>query len=267
MQPPKLDEEGTADDAHALRHRHLYRQVALQAAATFAVLSLAWPYFGIRSIPLPWPWVALAIGAIALSLSVFVRSPWWWQLIQAAFAPMAWLVSTQGIAPGWFLGAFAMLLLVYRGAVSGQIPLYFSNRATIRTLIELIPTAANTRFIDLGAGIGSALLPLATARTNAHFTGLENAPATWLIGWVRSLRKPNCKVRLADFWQENLSNYDVVYAFLSPSPMAELWKKVLHEMRPGSLFISNTFAIPEVSASRVIQIDDARQTLLYCYQR
>jgi hypothetical protein len=49
------------------------RQLALQLAATLAVLSLAWPYYGLRNEPLPWPQTALAIGATALLFASLTR--------------------------------------------------------------------------------------------------------------------------------------------------------------------------------------------------
>ena len=67
-------------------------------------------------------------------------------------------------------------------------------------------------------------------------------------------------------WRADLAGYDVVYAFLSPAPMPALGEKAKREMRPGSLLVSNSFAVPEVSPERVIELDDARQTLLYCYR-
>jgi hypothetical protein len=48
--------------------------------------------------------------------------------------------------------------------------------------------------------------------------------------------------------------------------MPALWNKIQREMRPGSLFISNSFAVPGVEANRVIELADARQTRLYCYR-
>jgi hypothetical protein len=32
-----------------------------------------------------------------------------------------------------------------------------------------------------------------------------------------------------------------VYAFLSPVPMAEVWRKASTELRPGALLVSNSF--------------------------
>jgi hypothetical protein len=137
------------------------RQLALQLAATLAVLSLAWPYYGIRNEDLPWPQTAFAIGGVAVLFATLSRQPWWWRLMHAFFAPLAWSVSRLAIDPGWFLLSFCLLLLVYRGALTGQVPLYFSNRRTAAAIAELTADLREMRFLDLGAGIGSVLIPLA----------------------------------------------------------------------------------------------------------
>jgi len=267
LPPPQAELKTDSEPEHGSASRPHLRQLALQSAAAFAVLSLAWPYFGIQNLVFPWPWIAVAIAGVALLFSILTRNPWWWSFIHAIFAPMAWWISTRGIAPGWFLLAFFSLLLVYRGALGGQIPLYFSNQATTGALAELISKLPGVRFVDLGAGIGSVVCPLARTRQDAIFVGLENAPATWLIAWARALGIRNCDVRMADFWRENLAQYKVVYAFLSPSPMPDLWAKIQREMLPGSLFISNSFAVPDVSPTRIVEVNDRRGTKLYCYQR
>lgn len=254
------------DQTDSPRSRQPMRQLTLQFAAAFVVLSLAWPYFGIRNEILPWPATALAIGGVALLIASLTRQPWWWRLIHALFAPLAWGVATLGIAPGWFLLTFVLLLLVYRGAVTGQIPLFLSNRASAAALTKLMPERPGLRFIDLGAGIGSVVRPLAKARPEARLTGVENAPATWLVGYLRTAGLANCDWRWGDIWRVDLAPYDVVYAFLSPAPMAELWAKAQREMAPGSLLVSNSFPVPQIEPESVIEIDDVRQTQLYCYR-
>ena len=246
--------------------RPYFRQLAVQCAAAFVVLSLAWPYFIIRNEPLPWPATAFAIGTGALLIASLTRQPWWWRLIHALFAPLAAGVAALAIDPGWFLLAFVSMLLVYRGAITGQIPLFLSNAATATALAELAPKGAGLRFIDLGAGLGSVTRPLAKARPELHVDGVENAPATWLIGYLRTRGLANCSWRWGDLWRTDLAHYDVAYAFLSPAPMAALWAKVQREMRPGGLFVSNSFPVPGCDADTIIAVDDARQTRLYCYR-
>lgn len=245
------------------------RQLALQCAATFTVLSLSWPIFLIRDEALPWPGIALAIGGIALLGASITSQLWWWRLIHALFAPLIWAASTFAIDPGWFLLAFILMLFIYRGALSGQIPLYLSNADSASALAEIASSYPGARIIDLGAGIGSVLRFLSKTRPDAKLTGIENAPFVWLIGYLRTrfLANSNCCWIWGDFWSTNLGEFDVVYAFLSPAPMPSLWKKIELEMCPGSLFISNSFAVPEIEPSRIIEISDARKTRLYCYER
>jgi SAM-dependent methyltransferase len=264
--PPPIADE--IESAPPLMHSHR-RQLAIQFAAVIAVLSLAWPYYGVRNEVLPWPESAFAIGMVALLIAAATRQPWWWRAIHAVFAPLAWAVAQTAVDPGWFLLLFGLLLLVYRGAIDGQVPLYLSNietAAALAALLEKCVERSDFRFLDLGAGVGSVLRPLTKARPKGHFTGVENAPATWLIGRLRTAGLKNCAWRWGDLWQTDLSGYDVVYAFLSPIPMPALWRKAQAEMRPGSLFVSNSFVVPGVAAHRIVEVGDARQTLLYCYK-
>jgi hypothetical protein len=63
-------------------------------------------------------------------------------------------------------------------------------------------------------------------------------------------------------WQ----HYDLVYAFLSPVPMAAVWRKARAELRPGSLLVSNSFPLPEREPDALIEVGDRRRTVLYVYR-
>ena len=252
--------------AAALPKHSPLRQLAIQGAAVIVVLSLAWPYFGVLGQAMPWRETALIIGGVALLLATLTRQPLWWRVMHAAFVPLAWLVTQWQIDPGWFLLAFIILLLVFRGAVSGQVPLYLSNQATVTALDALLNEQAAARFVDLGAGVGSTVVPLARRRPSGHFTGIENAPLTWIAGWLRSRGQRNLDWRWGNLWACPLGDYDVVYAFLSPAPMPELWEKARREMRPGTLLVSNSFPIPGVTPAQVIEVDCQPPRPLYCYR-
>ncbi len=240
------------------------RHFALQAAAAILVLSLAWPYYGLSALPLPWAETCLAIGALAGLFATLTRQAWWWRIIHALFMPLAWAVHGLALDPGWFLAAFAVLLLVYRGAVTEQVPLYLTSEGTLAHLAGLLAERPAGRFVDLGAGIGSTLLPLAAAHSDWRFAGCENAPVTWLIGRLRSLGRGNIDWRWGDLWQARVDDADLVYAFLSPAPMERLADKLRREMRPGSLFVSNSFPVPDWPAERIIEVPGSARRL-YCY--
>jgi hypothetical protein len=255
------------NDSPVFQRRSPYpRQLALQAAAAFIVLSLAWPYCLFRQQPLPWLETSFLIGALAFLLASLTAQYWWWRIIHASFAPAAVLFSGLNVAPEWYLAAFALLYLVYRGALTSRAPLYLSSREAICALAELLAGKPGGKFIDLGAGTGSVACALAGMRKDLQVRGVENSYLPWAIGRLRAIGLKNCRWTLGSLWRVSLAGYDVVYAFLSPAPMSELWLKAKREMRPGALFVSNSFAVPEVEADAEIEVDDARKTRLYCYR-
>jgi hypothetical protein len=242
------------------------RQLAIQGAAAFAVLGVVWPYCLFRQQALPWLESSLSIGALAFLLACLTRQPGWWRLIHAVFAPAVALASGLGIAPEWYLAAFVLMFLVYRGALTSRVPLYLSSREAARALAGLLAGEPAGKVIDLGAGTGSIVCALAAMRQDLEVSGVENSPLPWAIGFLRTAGARNRHWAFGSLWEVPLAEYDVAYAFLSPAPMRRLWRKVKDEMRPGSLFVSNSFSVPDVEASAEIEVEDARGARLYCYR-
>ena len=249
------------------RHDSFYlRQLALQGVAIFLAVSVAWPYCALRQTSLPWPETSLVIGALAFLLASLTRQRWWWRLIHSLFVPAVALLSALNIAPGWYLAAFILTFLIYRGALTNRVPLHLSTRQTSLAVAEILSERTELKIVDLGAGIGSIACSLAKRRPDFQITGIENSIFPWMIGRLRSARLRNCRWLLGSFWDIPLTDYDVAYAYLSPAPMPSLWLKVTQEMRPGALLISNSFEVPDVEPTTVITLDDRRKTQLYCYR-
>jgi len=141
------------------------------------------------------------------------------------------------------------------------------QRAVGGRLLELLPAqTAPQRWVDLGSGTGSLLRPLARLRPDCRCEGIEAAPAPYLLSCLLSRRQPNIALARGDFWKLPWADYDLVYAFLSPVPMAEVWRKATEELRPGSLLVSNSFPIEGVTPDAVIEVPDRRRTRLYLYR-
>ena len=237
-----------------------------QAGASLAVATLVyglgyWIPFDPRPLALL---LALLQGALAAIIALAWRAPRWWIPIHLAFMPLALTVLQLDIAPGWYLAAFVLLLLVFWRTDQSRVPLYLTNRATAAALLRQLPTTA-CRVIDLGCGDAGLLRRLAVARPDCRFVGIEHAPLTWLLARLRTAGLPNVRLRRGDLWQENLSGHDIAYAFLSPVPMAQLWQKACAEMPPGARLISNSFAIPGVRPDGQVDVNDRRGTRLYLY--
>jgi hypothetical protein len=219
---------------------------------------------------------ALLSGTLAAVLSHVAGLARWWLLIQLLFAPALVLMLKLHIPSGFFLAAFLLMLVVYWSTFRSQVPLYLSSNRVWQTLEELLPPAELSRtdatgkyftFMDIGSGMGGVLTHLSTARPDGLYFGVENAPLPYLLSQLRIKlgNYANCQVQWGSMWSCDLAPYDVVFAYLSPVPMAQLWHKVKQEMRPGTLFISNSFAVPEHPPQYSITLDDMHHSTLHIW--
>ncbi len=237
--------------------------------AAFSLALLVVPLTGLKPELLTF---ALLCGLMAASLSHFAGLARWWLAIQLIFAPALVLMLTFKIPPGFFLAAFMIMLLVYWSTFRTQVPLYLSSNKVWCALEELLPPAGTSfNFIDLGSGLGGVLTHLARVRPDGYYTGVESAPLPLLMSWLRSRPYPNCEVHWGSIWDDALSacdlaQYDVVFAYLSPVPMERLWRKARNEMRPGTVFISSTFSIPDQAPQQTIEVDDLHQSTLLVWR-
>lgn len=101
-------------------------------------------------------------------------------------------------------------------------------------LWALLPRHAGFSFLDLGCGTGSWLTDFARARPDGSYHGIETAPFSFLLSCWRARSASVVSVAGDDFWRADFAQYDMVYADLSPQPMARLWQKAQREMQPGA---------------------------------
>ena len=211
---------------------------------------------------------ALICGTFAATLSQIIGLARWWLFIQFFFAPLMVLVLALNIPPGIFLIAFLIMLVIYWSTFRTQVPLYLSSNKVWQALETKLPGQRPFAFIDLGSGIGGVLTHLAQAHPNGRYHGVEAAPLPFIWSWLRIKfgRHSQCSVHWGSLWNEDLSQYDAVFAYLSPVPMDALWQKAKQEMRPGSIFISNTFAVPDNPPQETVSIDDMHHSTLYLWR-
>lgn len=210
----------------------------------------------------------LLCGSLAASFSYVAKQARWWLYIQLAFLPAILAAYSLDIPPTLFLVAFIIMLVVYWSAFRTQVPLYLSSNKVWQALETQLPSDRPFTFIDLGSGIGGVLTHLARAHPNGHFHGVEYAPLPFVWSWLRIKlgNHKNCTVQWGSMWDSDLSQYDVVFAYLSPVPMERLWIKARAEMRSESLFISNTFAVPDHPPQSTLTVKDLHTSTLYIWK-
>ncbi len=237
----------------------LVASALVMALVLLAVKALHWrpPLLG----------AALLQGALAASLGRWLGLSPWWLPINLAFVP-ALLALNAGDLPRWVpLAGFLGLLLLNWNSLGERVPLYLTGRRGERALSDLLrELPADFAFIDLGSGLGGTLCRLARDYPQARFVGVESAPLSFLVSWLRCLPRRNCRIRYGSLWKAELGDFDLVYCFLSPAPMPRLWEKARTQMRRGARLVSNSFEIPGVPAEQVIPLDDWRASRLLVWR-
>ncbi len=195
-------------------------------------------------------------AVVAASFSLLLKFDWWWAPIQFLFPLSAYFLFQQEISPHFYLLILVLLSAIFWSTYRSQVPYYPSRSELLAPLLEQISNMSSPRFVDIGSGMGGLLIKLSERRPDGQFLGVEIAPLPWLISYLRGLfKRSRVKFKLGNFYQLNLAEFDVVFCYLSPAAMPSVWHKAKTEMRPGSLFLSYEFIVPDVTPDIVMKIN------------
>lgn len=207
--------------------------------------------------------VVLIHGTIAAILSYGVRLPFGWRMFNILMPLAVWAEAPSK------LGSPALALffvLIFLPTLWTRIPFYPTHPSLIEAIAKFVPEKGPFNFVDIGSGFGGVNLSLAKQRPHGRFVGIELALLPYLVSKLRSIFTPQAKNWLGSFWHHKLDRFDMVYAFLSPVAMEQLWEKAQKEMKPGSLLLVNSFPVPGVKPEKVIKVEGTSQTL-YAYRK
>lgn len=215
--------------------------------------------FELRSIGLGLDSVCFWLIPHAFLVSVMARAarmPVWWRWIHVIF-PVAVIGMQQVALPAIvYLAGFVVTLTLYWSVHNTRVPFYPSFPATWRAMHQILEQHAGEqplRVLDIGSGLGDVSLFLSRQRTQDQIDGIEIAPLPWLVSKMRAMfSRSRTQFKLGDYRQSDFAQLDVVFAYLSPAVMPDVWQKVSGGMRPGSLFVSSEFPVPDVTAGRII---------------
>lgn len=242
---------------------NLLRLVLSQAIVLFGfvlVQRMGWRLpFGLFEI--------LLIQGVLSALIGRLLGLWWFWVPVQILLPFA--VIYNDVVPAWAYGlAFIACVLIFWNGAKEQVPFYMTNRQTWKAIGDLVAREKAGSVADLGSGTGGIVTFLAKAHPNVRVDGYETAPLLTLISklLVAISRRPNAAIRYKSLWDADLSQYDLVYCFLSPVPMPGIYQKAKAEMRKGTWLVSNSFAVPGVTPLEILQVDDARHTKLFLYR-
>jgi ribosomal protein L11 methylase PrmA len=138
---------------------------------------------------------------------------------------------------------FAIFLFFLCIAFMTGAPFVPSVNKTAKRMIELAGDLNGKTIIDLGSGDGRLIMMAAKANAKRAI-GLEINPMLVFFTFLRILFSPYKNKAICywkNFWTTSLKDADVVFVYLLPWKMDALAKKLIKEVKPGSLIISNSF--------------------------
>ena len=228
----------------------------LAASATI----ILWPFLESFSTAVIMATIITFIGAKILQL------PPAWQIANLLL-PLAASISISNSFPAWiFLVIFGLLAMIYAPAIWTRVPYYPTPREAYSIILAELPTEYPFKFVDIGCGFADLLMFLSKHRPNGEFVGIELGPLPWFVSTLRGLinRRGNLSIQFKDMWKLSLSEFNVVYTFLSPAAMDRIWLKACDEMLPDTTFITNSFPVP-ATPDEVIRVKDIRNSNLYIH--
>lgn len=218
----------------------------MQALSLVLVLATAYGVDRIAGVQITLAFAALLQGALAAVFAWRRKLAPWWLPIQFFFPLAVLLFQSLHLPPWLFLAAFLLLTGLFWTTFRTQVPFYPSNSAVWSAIAARLLQPA--RFIDIGSGFGGLVLRLAAQRPESRFHGIELAPLPWVASMLRArLAGSAARFIRGDYDRLDFSQYDVVFAFLSPAAMPALWRKASREMQTGALLLSYEFPIPGVT--------------------
>jgi len=123
-------------------------------------------------------------------------------------------------------------------------PFVASRQRQIDTILDKVQLKPQQLVIELGSGDGR-FLRSAVKKYNVKGLGIEIQP--WLLIYARIRSKmqhlKNISFKNQNFFNADLSQADVIFAFLLPPTLKKLRPKFLKECKPNVIIISHGFRI------------------------
>lgn len=167
-------------------------------------------------------------------------------------------VSLYGL---YFLLVITIIYLItiaidaYKVIIWGYAPYVRSGKDLIKRILQEVDFKEDSLVYELGCGDGRFLRKLVRQK-KVNCVGYEYSLAPYLLARLLNLfTQKKIKIYYKNFFKESLSEANYIFCYLITNEMDALCKKFEQELRPGTIVISNTFAIKNWQPIKTIILD------------
>jgi predicted RNA methylase len=142
-------------------------------------------------------------------------------------------------------------------------PILFSPKKVIEEVSKVVEFKQGENFYDLGVGSGRSLI--AADKLKLNVTGFELSPPIYWFAkfnlFISGVKKP--KLYLHNFYNQDLSNADIIFCFLTPPAMEKLKPKFEKELKSGTRVVSYAFKINGWQEYRILDCIPPGKVFIY----
>jgi cyclopropane fatty-acyl-phospholipid synthase-like methyltransferase len=122
-----------------------------------------------------------------------------------------------------------------------KIPYFQTSRYRVATMVELAQVKPGEKGADLGSGDGRIVIAFAKAGVEMHGYEINDQLRKLSEEHIKHETLTNTFIYNIDFWEENLSSYNIICCYPMPTIMGRLEKKLQNELRPSARVLLNYF--------------------------
>jgi ubiquinone/menaquinone biosynthesis C-methylase UbiE len=137
-----------------------------------------------------------------------------------------------------------------------------TRRERIRKALQMAELQPGETLYDLGSGDGRVLI-IAAREFGASAVGIDIGPVQCLQAWAGSILKGSgnkVKVKWGNFLKTDISQADVVFAYLTSSYVERLAPRLISQLKPGARVVTISF---DFTSWEPAAFDDRELIFLY----
>lgn len=196
-----------------------------------------------------------------------MRSAAWWFLLCYNSGEFT---GRSSLLPLFFIGvSLCLSISIVVWAIKNGIGPTITSPRQKRCLLASLPEDVKGNVFDLGSGWGTLAISLARRLPGCQVIGYENSPVPYFFskGLQLLLRFPNLQFSKQDILRVPLHEASLIVCYLYPGAMKKLKPKFEEELRPGTVVITNTFAVPGWNPVNTFFTEDVYRSKIYLYRR